>query len=123
MSHITTIKDVLIKDLKVLHRAITKVQGARLYIHESKPIRLYQPEEIDTVAQVHLLNWKYPVLVTPSGHVHYDNYKGRWGEISHLNKLKQMYGLEKAKKLATAQGYICKEKQKNDGAVVLELTR
>jgi hypothetical protein len=49
-------------------------------------------------------SWKYPVLVVSTGEIHCDNYEGRWGDISQRNKLKQVYGLEKAKKLARAQG-------------------
>jgi hypothetical protein len=123
MSHITTIKDILIKDLRVLQLAVQRLPDSRLEVHEPKPIRLYQDAAIETVAQVHLKNWNYPVLISPQGQVHYDNCEGRWGNLAELNKLKQMVGLEKAKQLAKAQGYLCREQQKQDGAVVLELTR
>ena len=123
MSHITTIKDILIKDLEVLETAVQRIPDTRLEVHEPKPIRLYQKEPMLSVAQVQFDSWTYPVLVAPSGEIHYDNYGGKWGDISHLNKLKQMYGLEKSKKLARAQGYVCREHQKLHGAVVLEMTR
>ena len=123
MSHITTIKDILINDLKVLQKAVQRISDTRVEVHDPKPIRLYQKEPVESVAQVKFDSWTYPVLVAPSGEIHYDNYGGKWGDISHLNKLKQMYGLEKSKKLARAQGYVCREHQKQDGAVVLELTR
>ena len=123
MSHITTIKDILIKDLEALEKAVQRISDTRLEVHEPKPIRLYQKEPMLAVAQVKFDSWTYPVLVAPTGEIHYDNYNGKWGDISHLNKLKQMYGIEKSKKLAHAQGYVCREKQKQDGAIVLELTR
>jgi len=123
MSHITTIKDILIKDLAVLEKAVQRIPDTRLEVHEPRPIKLYQKEPVEAVAQVKFNSWVYPVLVAPSGEIHYDNYEGCWGNISHLNKLKQVYGLEKAKKLARAQGYVCREHQKQDGAVVLEMTR
>jgi hypothetical protein len=123
MSHITTIKEILIKDLNVLQRAVRRLADTRVEVHDPKPIKLYQQEPVLSVAQVKFASWTYPVLVAPSGEIHYDNYNGKWGEISHLNKLKQMYGLEKSKQLAKAQGYLCREKQKQDGAIVLELTR
>jgi hypothetical protein len=123
MSHITTIKDILIKDLNVLQRAVERLADTRVEVHDPKPIKLYQKEPVLSVAQVKFVSWTYPVLVAPSGEIHYDNYSGKWGKISHLNKLKQMYGLEKSKQLAKAQGYLCREKQKQGGAIVLELTR
>ena len=123
MSHITTIKDILIKDLNILQKATARLTDTRLEIHEPRPIKLYQKEPVLSVAQVKFESWLYPVLVAPSGEIHYDNFNGKWGEIKHLNKLKQMYGLEKSKQLAKAQGYLCREKQKQDGAIVLELTR
>ena len=123
MSHITTIKNILIKDLNVLQKATSRLTNTKLEVHAPIPIKLYQKEPILTIAQVKFESWVYPVLVAPGGEIHYDNYNGKWGDISYLNKLKQMYGLEKSKQLAKTQGYLCREKLKQDGAIVLELTR
>jgi len=54
---------------------------------------------------ISLPGWKYPVVVKGDGTVAYDNYNGRWGDISQLNKLKAYYGLEKAKIEARKKGY------------------
>ena len=64
MSHITTIKDIFIKDLRVLQLAVQRLPDSRLEVHEPKPIRLYQDAAIETVAQVHLKNWSYPILIS-----------------------------------------------------------
>lgn len=90
MSHITTIKDILIKDLKVLGKAVQRIPDTRLEVHDPKPIRLYQKEPVLSVAQVKFDSWTYPVLVALTGEIYYDNYGSKWGDISHLNKLKQM---------------------------------
>lgn len=123
MSHITTIKDVLVKDLDALNKAVKRLTSARLEVHEEKPVRLYQKEPVLAVAQVQLSGWTYPVLVKKNGELAYDNYGGQWGSISELNKLKQAYGVEKAKQLARTQGYTCTERQKQDGTILLEMTR
>ena len=65
MFQITTIKDILIKDFRVLQLAVQRLPDSRWEVHEPKPIRLYQDAAIETVAQVHLKNWSYPVLIIP----------------------------------------------------------
>lgn len=123
MSHITTIKDILIKDLKVLAIAVKRLKTAQLSTHQEQPVKLYQEEPVMAVGQISLPGWRYPVLISKTGEIHYDNYGGLWGDISELNKLKQVYGVEKAKQLARLQGYTCNEKTKQDGTILLEMTR
>jgi len=123
MSHITTIKDILLKDLQVLTKATNRLKLEPPVIHQQEQdYKLYQTEPIKGIASVKLPQWNYPIVVSKSGEIHYDNYEGRWGDIAHLNSLKQAYGIEKAKKLAKNQGYMTREHQKEDGVVVLELT-
>ena len=124
MSHITTIKSILFNDLKILKKATDRLNYDAPIIHQQEQdYQLYQKEPVKGIASIKLPDWTYPVVVNRKGEIHYDNYEGRWGDIRHLNGLKQAYGIEKAKKLARAQGYMTREHQKLDGAVVLELTR
>lgn len=123
MSHITTIKDFLFSDLQALQKAVSRLGDASLDLHEERPVRLFQKEPVLGVAEVNLKGWTYPVVVSKRGEIAYDNYQGSWGDIAQLNRLKQAYGLEKAKMLAKLQGYMTRETQKQDGSVVLELTR
>jgi hypothetical protein len=124
MSHITTIKDILFNDLKVLTKATDRLNYDAPIIHnQEQDYKLYQKQPVKGIASVKLPEWRYPVVVNKKGEIFYDNYEGRWGKINQLNSLKQAYGIEKAKNLARAQGYMAREHQKQDGAVVLELTR
>ncbi|HOL44682.1 MAG TPA: hypothetical protein PLN56_11370 [Methanoregulaceae archaeon] len=53
---------------------------------------------------IRLPGWKYPVVIK-DGTVAYDNYRGSWGKLEELNKLRAYYGLEKAKMEARKRGY------------------
>ena len=47
---------------------------------------------------VKLPGWTYPVVVDAlTGTVRYDNYEGRWGEQQELDRLLQMYAVEKCR--------------------------
>jgi hypothetical protein len=54
--------------------------------------------------------------------VKYDNYKGRWGDAAQLDKLKQAYAVEVAKKAARKQGKAVTEKLQQDGSIRLEVS-
>ncbi|MBF0243885.1 MAG: hypothetical protein HQL31_01260 [Planctomycetes bacterium] len=124
MSHITTIKDFLLQDLQSLTKAVKRLSlEAPVIHHEEQDYRLFQSTPVKGIASVKLPNWRYPVVINRKGETFYDNYNGQWGDIKHLNKLKQAYGIEKAKKLAKNQGYTTRELQKQDGSIVLEMTR
>lgn len=70
--------------------------------------------------RVQLPDWRYAVVCdTGSGHVHFDNYGGRWGEQRHLDALLQAYAVEKAKIEARRQGHTVTEQPAADGAIKL----
>jgi hypothetical protein len=83
--------------MKVLTKAVERLPDTWLEIHKPGPIRLHPNDPVESATRVKFQSWKCPVLVAPSGEIRYNNYEGNWGEISHLNKLKQVYGLEKLK--------------------------
>ncbi len=67
---------------------------------------------------VHLPAWKFPVVCdTASGQIKYDNYEGRWGEVSKLHLLLQSYAVEKAKLEARRQGHAVYEQPAANGAI------
>ncbi|WP_315849952.1 DUF1257 domain-containing protein [Rhodopirellula sp. SWK7] len=67
-----------------------------------------------------LPRWRYLLVCqTDSGKVVYDNYKGHWGDQSHLEKLLQSYATEKCKSEARRQGHSVTEQTLNDGSIKL----
>jgi hypothetical protein len=64
--------------------------------------------------------WRYPIVCDlTNGHLHYDNFEGRWGEPVHLDQFKQAYAIEKAKLEARRQGRSVTETPLSDGSVQL----
>ena len=71
---------------------------------------------------VRLPGWQYPAVIdTLAGTVKYDNYEGRWGDIARLEKLLQMYAVEKAKLEARKKGYSVTEQARQDGSIVVQI--
>lgn len=69
---------------------------------------------------IELAGWRYPVVCQlESGQLQYDNYEGRWGEQQHLDRLKQLYAVEKARIEARRRGYTIVEQSLVDGSIRL----
>lgn len=69
---------------------------------------------------VQLPRWQYPIVCqTETGQVQYDNYEGRWGEPTQLDRFLQGYAVEKAKLEARRQGYGVTEQSLEDGSIRL----
>lgn len=68
--------------------------------------------------QVQLPEWRYPVVIdVTSGQVDYDNFNGRWGEISQLHRFQQAYTIEKTRIEARRRGHVVTEHPLPDGSV------
>ena len=53
---------------------------------------------------VRLPGWRYPVVCdVASGQVRFDDYGGRWGERTQLDRFLQAYAVEKAKRRGIKQ--------------------
>ena len=71
---------------------------------------------------VNLPGWRYPVVFQlASGEVQYDDFSGRWGNQSELNRLLQMYATEKAKLESRRRGHAVTEQQLADGSIKLTI--
>jgi hypothetical protein len=71
---------------------------------------------------VRLPGWTYPVVVdTLSGAARFDHFEGRWGDPRELDKLLQMYAIEKCRIEARRRGYAVTEQQLADGSVKLTI--
>jgi len=71
---------------------------------------------------VELPGWLYPVVVdTATGQARFDNYEGRWGDPKLLDRLLQIYAVEKAKLEARKKGYSVSEQSLEDGSIRLQI--
>ncbi len=71
---------------------------------------------------VQLPGWRYPAVIdTATGTVQFDNYAGRWGDQSHLDKFVQMYAVEKAKIEGRKRGHTVTERALHDGSILLQV--
>ena len=67
---------------------------------------------------VKLPDWLYPVVCeTATGVVRYDNYNQNWGKQEHLDKLIQIYSVEKARIEGLKRGHQVVEKSLADGSI------
>ena len=71
---------------------------------------------------VQLPGWQYPIVIdTRVGSIKYDNYEGRWGNPRELDRLLQMYAVEKCRLEARKQGHHVTETALEDGSVKLQI--
>lgn len=71
---------------------------------------------------VRLPDWLYPVVIDEAtGQVQYDNYNGAWGSQEHLNRLMQIYAVEKARLEAQKRGHTVTEQPLSDGSIKLTI--
>jgi hypothetical protein len=116
MSHIVAIR-TQVKDPVAVASACRRLQ---LPEPEFGTARLYNSEARGIV--ITLPNWQYPIVCdTATGELHYDNFKGRWGDESHLHHFLQAYAVEKATLEARRQGHSVHESLQEDGTIRLRL--
>jgi hypothetical protein len=116
MSHIVNIKT------KVTDPAALAAACRRLGLDEpvAGTAQLYSAEAAGLI--VKLPGWLYPIVAdTATGEVRFDNYGGCWGQRSELDKLLQMYAVEKAKVEARRAGHGLTEQTLADGSIKLTL--
>jgi Protein of unknown function (DUF1257) len=71
---------------------------------------------------VKLPGWLYPVVCdTATGTVRFDNYGQQWGKQEHLDRLLQMYAVEKARIEAHRRGHQVVEQSLADGSIKLTI--
>ena len=71
---------------------------------------------------VQLPKWRFPAVCDVStGQVHYDNFKGHWGEQKHLDAFLQAYAVERAKTEARRKGHQVTEAKLTDGSIKLTI--
>ena len=116
MSHIVSIKTE-VRDPAAVRAACQRlglpqpVQGThRLFTNSA------------TGLAVQLSKWRYPAVCDcTTGQVHFDNFKGNWGDPAKLDNFLQSYAVEKAKIEARRPGNTCTEQQLADGSIKLTI--
>jgi hypothetical protein len=114
MSHIVQIATQVRDPIAV------RAAAARLSLPEPTfgSVRLFNAEA--TGWKVQFPAWKYPAVCdTSSGIVYHDNYQGRWGDPTHLEKFLQSYAVEKARLEARKAGHTVIEQTLANGFVKL----
>ena len=117
MSHTATIL------IQVKCRAAFEKACKRLKIEYSlnESVELFDGTKV-TGMTARLKGWRYPVVFS-EGNAHFDNYGGRWGEESELNKFRQVYAAEAAAHKARQQGFRVSETKLKDGTIRLVCQR
>ena len=73
-----------------------------------------------TGVAVELPHWRYPaVFDAATGQTRYDDFGGRWGKRSELDRFIQAYAVEKAKLECRRKGHAVTERSLNDGSIKL----
>ena len=116
MSHIVSIK-TQVKDPLAVNAACRRLQLAQ---PQAGTAKLYNSEATGLI--VTLPDWLYPVVCdTASGELRYDNFQGRWGDASQLDKFLQAYAVETVKLQARKQGHSVQEQALADGSIRLQI--
>jgi hypothetical protein len=114
VSHIVTVKTQV--------RDPAAIQAACQRLRLPQPVqgthRLFTSSA--TGLAVQLPKWRYPVVCdVGTGQLHYDNFKGHWGEQKHLDAFLQAYAVEKARIEARRKGHVVTEQTLADGSIKL----
>ena len=117
MSHVVTLQT------KVTDQ--TAVAAACKRLNLSAPVqgtaKLFSGEA--TGLQVQFPGWQYPAVIdTLTGTIRYDNYGGRWGDQSQMDRFLQMYAVERTKLEARKKGLQFSEQYLQDGSIKVQLT-
>ena len=116
MSHIVSVKTE-IRDAAAVRAAC---QRLRLPAPTEGNHRLFTSQA--TGLGVALPQWRYPIVCDlGTGQLHYDNFRGHWGDSARLDAFQQAYAVEKAKAEARRKGHQVTESQLADGSVKLTI--
>jgi hypothetical protein len=116
MSHIVSI-ETKVHDPAALNSAAHRL-GIPIPTHGTA--ELYSGNCTGLIVQ--LPGWQYPAVIdTATGTIKYDNYGGEWGDQAHLDRLLQLYAVEKAKIEARKKGYTFSEQNLQDGSIKLQI--
>lgn len=114
MSHIVTIKTE-VRDPLAVRAACARLKLSAPVVGTAK---LFSASATGLIVQ--LPEWRYPVVCqTETGQVHFDNFENRWGDRAQLDRLLQIYAVERTRLEARKQGYDVLEQPLEDGSIRL----
>lgn len=117
MSHIVTL-ETKVHDPAAVTAACQRL-GLPAPVHGTA--RLYSGEATGLLVQ--LPGWQFPIVIDAlSGTIRFDNFEGRWGEQTQLDKFVQLYSVEKAKLEARKKNLTVTEETLQDGSIRLQIT-
>ena len=103
MSHTVKVK-VELKDCAALARVVIAIGGSVL---GEGTHALYAAAEQGFGFT--LPGWQFPLVLKDNGELAFDDYKGAWGKVSDIDKLKDAYALSVARSAAEQQGWLCED--------------
>ena len=116
MSHIVTIKTEL-RDRAAVSAACRRLDLPPPLVGTAQ---LFSGQATGLI--VRLPDWTYPVVIdTASGQIHYDHYNGAWGDQAQLDRLLQIYAVEKTRLEARKKGHQVTEQSLADGSIRLTI--
>ncbi len=116
MSHIVRIKTE-VRDVSAIAAACRRLQLAP---PTQGTANLYSGDATGLIVQ--FAGWRYPAVIdTTSGNIRYDNYSGRWGDQTQLDRFLQAYAVERTRLEARKKGMSVTEQQLQDGSIRLQI--
>jgi hypothetical protein len=112
MSHTVTVA-IEFRDPEALGRAVVALGGTVLGKGRH---RLFAGAAEDGFG-FRLSNWNYPLVLTASGHLKYDDYNGTWGNVADLKQLEAEYAIQKT--ILTCESLLWQYQRENDGTVTV----
>jgi hypothetical protein len=120
MSHTVTIKTQF-RDEAAINAACQEM-GIELPVHGKGDLFSADSKQLEGLI-VKLPGWRFPVIInTSTGEASYDDYQGRWGDVAHLNRFRQLYATHKATIEAQRKGWLVQRTQASNGTIKLQVT-
>jgi hypothetical protein len=117
LSHIVSIKT----EVRDVHAVTEACRRLGLPAPVTGTAKLYSGRA--TGLLVRLPSRRFPVVCDlPTGQVKFDNFNGVWGDLKQLDRLLQIYAVEKARIEARKRGYNVVEQDLPDGSIKLTVT-
>jgi hypothetical protein len=116
LSHIVTVKTE-VRDHAAVSAACRRLELAPPLVGTAQ---LFSGQATGLI--VRLPDWTYPIVIdTNTGEVRFDNYEGAWGNQAQLDRLLQMYAVERARIEARKRGHQVSEQTLADGSIKLTI--
>lgn len=97
----TVTVDVAFRNVDALGAAVVALGGDVLGVGSHE---LFEREPV-TGFGFRLPGWRYPLVATDAGRLSFDDYNGRWGRVSDIDKLRAEYSMKAAELAAAGLGW------------------